>query len=100
MNELGLLKEVVLAVIRRWRKDIREATVVIVPRELERTTSIVLFTFGGRPSFRCPTSLRIVTARVISAITAYFLNPIKGLRPKLSICWVSLASLLAPMGKH
>ena len=103
MDELGVLEQEKLAIVRARSEDVGELTIVIVPAELEWSPAIVLFVGSVWPSVTSPASLIVVACRISSSvesrITTNFLNPVEGLGPELTIARVSLTSLLSPVCK-
>lgn len=100
MNEFGILKKIELTVVSAGGENVREHTVVVVPGQLERSTTIVLLTRLGRPGIVSPSTLLVITRWIIGAVAADFLDPVEGLCPEFSIVGISLTSLLAPVSKN
>ena len=99
MDELRVLQEVKLAVVGAWGEDVGELAVVVVPRELEGSSAVVLLASSGWPGSGGPPTLCVVAALIIGAVAADFLHPVEGLRPEFTLSRVSLARFLPPVGK-
>lgn len=100
LKYLWIFKQVHFTVVAAWCEGSGESSVVVVPRELERTPTIILLPRLGRPSLACPAILLVVTSWVVSSIASDLLHPIKTLSPKLAVAGISFASLLTPMSKE
>jgi len=101
VNQVWVLEQEKLAVVGARRgENVRELTVVVVPRELEGTAAIVLL-FGLRgPGIISPACLLVVARWICGSFAADLLYIVKGLLPKFTLSWLPLPSLLAPVGKQ
>ena len=100
MHNLGLLEQVEFTVVGARGEHIGEHSVIVVPRELEGSSTIVLFAFSFWVGSASPATLIIITTWVVCAVATNFLHPVESLSPEFSFIWVSLASLLTPVSKY
>jgi len=92
-HAVGILKQLQLAIVRASGEDIRELTVVVVPRELEGTSTVVLLTGLVGPSIIRPAIVPVVAFRNLFDV-------IESLGPEFTVRVTSLSSLLAPVSKE
>ena len=102
LQSLGVLQQVLLAIVGAGSEYVGELAVVVVPRKLERPAAIVLLACSWRPSIgiRSPVRLSIVACGIVGAVAADLLHPVEGLGPELALGRVPQTSLLSPVGKN
>lgn len=98
VDNLGLVKKIESAVVRAWCKDVRKLAIVVVPRKLEGSTTIVLLSLHRRPGGGRPASIFIVAARIAGALAADLFHIVKSLSPVFTFTGIAFSSFLGPMG--
>jgi len=106
MHLVGVLEKVHSAVVCTLDEDFRKGSVVIVPRQLEWSSSVVLRTFLWRVCFSCPSpTLLIVTESLTRAPLWFSTSPLSDVPETLTplwsrVVWVMEASFLPKVSKE